>query len=234
MILATTLRYCDLNEKNFGLRHYICLPFAAMAEKYGFGLCAVMNETELEKVCDQCDGLLLPGSATNIDPSYYGGEPLETPEPVDEYALDSKLIEYFEKRNKPIFGFCGGLQALNVYFGGTLSKLSDPEAHKNYDKNRHDIIIKKDSFVYDVFGAERAEVNCFHGWQADKMAPVFDVVARTEDGTVEAFECREKHIFATQWHPERSLIDFEWENEIEQKFFENFVALCEKVKEEQK
>ena len=222
MYLATTMRYMHLPDSKFwDHRYFLMNEFEIMVNKLGFGLCAIMSETDLDRFCDQCDGLLLPGTSTPTNPKYYGGP--DIPPDVDEYALDQKLIQYFFEHNKPIFGLCGGQQRLNIYFGGTIRQVKDPVGHPC--NIRHHINIKKDSFVWDVFGNERVKVNSFHGCALDKIAPCFDVVATADDGEVEAIEWKEKKIFATQWHPERSYYDT-WENEIEQKFFENFLEIC--------
>lgn len=226
MQLATLLRYCDVQKEGsaFNLRYYIPHDYEIMARKYGVGLSAIMTEYDLETVCDICDGLFIPGSATDIDPKYYGGTPLNPPQEIDEYALDSKVIEHFVRKGKPIFGICGGLQALNVYFGGTLVLVDNYKDHQD-EHHRHEIDITPGSFVHDVFGSEKATVNSHHGWTLGKVAPEFTVVARTSaDGVIEAIECKEKHIFATQWHPEQS---FHTGDPIENTMFENFIRCCE-------
>lgn len=227
MNIATTLRYVNFGgDGPWARRYYIMHDYELMAQKYKVGLCAVMSEYDLENVCDRCDGLIIPGSGTNINPAYYGGEPELHPEGIDEYYLDAKLIEAFLKQGKPIFGICGGHQVLNIYFGGTIKQLEDPNGHKNYEKNTHEVAIKKDSFVYDVFQKERATVNCYHGWEIGRLAECLDAVAVTDDGVIEAIECKEKHVFATQWHPEQS---FHVGDPIENKFMENFLECCRKV-----
>ena len=235
MNLAATLRYCSFNKTSiWDHRYYIMGAYTLMAQRYGIGMHAVMTEFDFERVCEQCDGLFIPGSGTNIDPTYYGGQPFDPPEPVDEYALDAKLIQFFLDRNRPIFGICGGLQAINVFLGGTLKRVPDSKNHSTsikvtnrndveLDYKNHVIKIAKDSFVYDVFGAEKATVNSYHGWCIDKLAPGLSIAAQTEDGVIEAIEWKEKKIFATQWHPELS---FEVINPVEHKFFENFIACC--------
>ena len=59
---------------------------------------------DLLRACG-CDGLLLPG----------GGDIGATLE-----ATDSFLIRSFADSGRPILGICRGMQALNVFFGGTL------------------------------------------------------------------------------------------------------------------
>lgn len=224
MNIATTLRF--INFKNGGpweRRFYIMHDYFKMAEQFKIGLHAVMSPYDIDTVCEGCDGLIIPGSGTNIDPTYYGKDPLDPPNEVDEYALDALLIDKFVKAGKPVFGICGGLQAINVYLGGTLKKLDDYFTHQNQDEKRHEISITRGSFVDEVFKAERATVNCYHNWEIDRLAPSLTVAARCADGVIEAVECREKNIFATQWHPEQS---FHTGDPIEQAFFENFIERC--------
>lgn len=227
MNIATVLRYCDLKIANsvWNERSFIMQDYLTFAHKYGIGLTAITTEHDFERVCNSCDGLILTGSATNINPVYYGGEPFENCDDVDEYALDSKLIRYFIERKKPIFGVCGGMQEINVYLGGTLKRLDNHVAHREESAFSHEINIKRDSFVYDVFKSERARVNCYHSWELDKVAPTLDIVATTDDGVIEAVESKDLKLFATQWHPEQS---FRKENSIETKFFENFLKCCER------
>ena len=154
MNIATTLRYVDLQKGDaWDNRYYIMNDYSLMANKYNIGLIAVMTEYDIEKVCENCDGLIIPGSSNPIDPKYYGKPSLPEPLIVDEYALDAKLIKFFLEKNKPIFGVCGGHQELNIYFGGTIREIPKKKSH--LDKT-HTINIKENSFVYDVFKGREA------------------------------------------------------------------------------
>lgn len=217
--------------------------WVTMAQRFGIGLVTINSEYDLERICQACDGLIVPGSPIDIDPTYYGGEPFDPPAIYDEYALDSKVIACFAKYNKPMFGVCGGIQALNVAFGGTLGRVKEmrdttvSETHSTEITAQtpkgntvpykiHDILVEKDSFVYDVYGTELAVSNTYHAWAVDRLAPGFRIVAKTKDGIVEAIECKEKNIFATQWHPE---LGFYIGDETQMQFFANFIDCCRRV-----
>ena len=211
-----------------------------MAQHFKVGLVSIGTEYDYERVVQACDGLIVPGSPINIDPTYYGGEPFDPPEKYDEYALDRRVIAAFADAGKPMLGICGGIQALNVFFGGTLKRVKDlrgdrfSEPHKTVIEavdrygnpvkySTHPIEVEEDSFVYDVFGKRNVTVNTYHGWAVDRPAPGFRVVARSLDGIVEAIEWKERRIFGTQWHPE---LCFRMGDEVERKLFENFLNLC--------
>lgn len=224
MVLATVLRYIDVKEgRPWDFRYYIPHDFKLMADKYGIGLVAVMSDDNIEEVCRDCDGLIIPGSTTGINPAYYGKPSADFNEPVDEYALDKRLIDFFLEKERPILGICAGLQELNIYFGGSIKKIDTGVPHCSNGLLKHPINIKENSFVYDVFQNTKASVNTFHYWHIDNLAPCLDVVALSEDGIIEAVECREKKVFATQWHPELS---YHADDPIENRLFENFIELC--------
>ena len=223
MNFASVLRYVDMKrgdgwDKRFSIPYF----WKLMADKYRVGINYIMSEYGFEEICEKCDGLIVPGSSNDINPSYWGGEPFTGKLPYDEFCFDAKLIDWFIKHNKPIFGVCGGLQEINVALGGSL-KMVDGELHDSATQTNHKINIEKGSFVYDVFNSESAVVNTYHHWAIDRLGEGLQVVATTDDGVIEAVECNEKRIFATQWHPERN---FSEGDPIENKFFENFINLC--------
>ena len=207
---------------------YFLDEYYKMAVEYDVELVGIVVGKDCDEICSVCDGLILPGSATATDPKYFGGKPMDPPQVRDEYAADAKLIDAFVRQGKPIFGICAGLQRLNIFFGGSIARINHPP-HQNQEKY-HTVTLEQDSFVYDVFGAEEADVNSHHYFAIDKLAPNFRVVARSKaDNVIEAIEDRARNIFATQWHPEQA---FRTGNEAEKRLFQNFFACCQSVKEQ--
>ena len=216
-IIAISTRSVDY-QSDAGIakrRLYINGYFSEVAEKAGFILFPVCSKNGIEEIVAMCSGLIIAGR--DINPKFYGEEPLEGLEyPEDPYEdeLDFKLIELFEKNNKPILGICSGLQSLNIYHGGSLKQhIND---HTSKEKLvRHNIDIEENSFVHSLYG-NKAEVNSIHHQAVNRVAEGFKVTAVSEDGTVEAIE--KGNLIGLQWHPE---VDYEIDT------FKKFLNLCE-------
>ena len=218
-IIAISTRSVDY-QSDAGIakrRLYINGYFSEVAEKAGFILFPVCSQNGIEEIVAMCSGLIIAGRDRDINPKFYGEEPLEGlnyPEDPYEDELDFKLIELFEKNNKPILGICSGLQSLNIYHGGSLKQhIND---HTSKEKLvRHNIDIEENSFVHSLYG-NKAVVNSIHHQAVNIVAEGFKVTAVSEDGTVEAIE--KGNLIGLQWHPE---VDYEIDT------FKKFLNLCE-------
>src|SRR4029079_16552600 len=83
----------------------------------------------INAVVEGLDGILLPGSDSDVDPLRYGQQPhpkLGAVHPVKD-ETDLLLIAAAERKQVPIFAICFGMQILNVSRGGTL--IQDIESH---------------------------------------------------------------------------------------------------------
>lgn len=199
-------------------RLYVNGYFSDVAEGAGFILFPVCSQNGIEEIAAMCSGLIIAGRDRDIHPKYYGEEPDENIEyPEDDYEdeLDFKLIETFNKLDKPILGVCSGLQSLNVYFGGTLKQHIDNHTSEN-GLIKHNITVEKDSFLYSIYG-EKSLVNTIHHQAINKVADGFKVTAIAEDGIIEAIE--NGKLIGIQWHPE---VDLEFD------IFRKFLELCDK------
>src|SRR5437762_97919 len=100
----------------------------------------IADPAVLRLYAERIDGILLPGSPTDIDPKLYGAEAhpkLGKPYPERD-TTDFTLLDYSEENNKPLLGICFGVQSLNVYRGGSLvqdipSVVPDAVAHDTDD-----------------------------------------------------------------------------------------------------
>src|SRR5579863_6940325 len=73
-------------------------------------------------VLGRIDGLLLPGSPSNVHPSHYDGGESQTPDrhDLERDATTLRLIPEAIARGMPVLAICRGIQELNVALGGTL------------------------------------------------------------------------------------------------------------------
>lgn len=214
MTLAILLRNEEVGEGEFKHRYYLTEWFQKIFDRLGILLFPVFSDTQIERVEQLCDGLIVSGSATDIPPHYYGREPAFGKEyKIDEFYVDRQLIDLFHKSGKPILGICGGIQSINVAFGGTL--LQRIEGHSGRGL-RHGLRIREDSFLYEVYNAEEIQVNSYHQQCTDDVAPGFTVTAVSEDGYIEAIE--RGNIIGVQWHPE-VMMDMPFFEKFVQKFF---------------
>jgi len=218
-IIAISTRSVDY-QSDAGIekrRLYINGYFSEVAEKAGFILFPVCSRNGIKEIVAMCSGLIIAGRDRDINPKFYGEEPLEGLEyPEDPYEdeLDFKLIELFEKNSKPILGICSGLQSLNIYHGGCLKQHIDDHTSKE-NLVRHNIDIEENSFVHSLYG-DKTEVNSIHHQAINRVAEGFKVTAVSDDGTVEAIE--KGNLIGLQWHPE---VDYEIDT------FKKFLNLCE-------
>lgn len=172
-----------------------------------------LADATLRRIFERLDGVLFTGGG-DIDPAHYGGAPSDRLGGVDPARdhLELTLARWTVDEGKPVFGICRGLQTLNVALGGALygdiSEHPDAQRHTYYpglpfDLRPHPVDITADSTLARIIGEPRVMVNSLHHQAVRVVAPGLRVVARAEDGLVEALEAP-GHPFAlaVQWHPE--------------------------------
>src|ERR1700732_773481 len=80
------------------------------------------TQAEVIKLIELCDGVLLPGSKADVDPTRF--DALRSPHTAAadprRDAVDDLLLRDAYNLRKPVLGICYGLQSLNVYRGGSL------------------------------------------------------------------------------------------------------------------
>src|SRR5215471_10745255 len=113
-------RYHAESEVIGQIRHYLDAVFAAG----GIPLLIPTTDStaEVSHYLGKIQGVLLPGSPTDVDPSRFGA----TPHPKlgklypERDATDFQLLQHAEQAKLPVLGICFGVQSLNVFRGGGL------------------------------------------------------------------------------------------------------------------
>jgi len=186
----------------------------------------------ISSVIDSLDGILLPGSDSDVDPLRYGSEPhprLGTVQPIKD-KTDLLVLEEVEKRNLPLLAICFGMQVLNVSRGGTLIQdigAQVPNAIKHEqgaprDRPSHSVTLASTSLLANLAGTEKALVNSHHHQAIETVGRELIPTAWASDGLVEAVEDSrgERFVVGVQWHPEMG-----WQDDrLSQELFVRFVA----------
>lgn len=149
----------------------------------------------------------------SVDALLVGGKTAK--DTVGRNKYDRILIKAAIKAGKPVLGICLGHQNINAALGGTtekndknypdskiVHKIKDEATGYNIGLNTeaHNMVIDTTSKLYRLLGAENVMVNTSHNFSAFKIGTGLKVVARADDGIVEAIEG--EHLMGVQFHPE--------------------------------
>ena len=131
-----------------------------------------------------CGGLLLPG----------GGDIHGQLDATEEF-----LIQSFVNTRRPILGICRGMQALNVFFGGTLYRHIP-----GHQLSKGDLVhpVTSRGVLEELLGPSPA-VNSCHHQAVEQLGQGLTVLQRAEDGIIEGLCHNTLPILGVQWHPER-------------------------------
>jgi putative glutamine amidotransferase len=178
------------------------------------------------------DGILLPGSDSDVDPMLYGHDPhpkLGSVHPLKD-ETDALVLEEIERRGTPLLAICFGMQILNVTRGGTLIQdiLSEmPQAIKHQqgaprDRRSHRVRLLEGSILRQLAAAETALVNSHHHQAIETVGRELVATAWTSDGLVESLEDPrgDRFALAVQWHPEIGWVSDDFSRTIFERFVE--------------
>jgi putative glutamine amidotransferase len=191
------------------------------------------SATDRQQAMAAMDGLLLTGGA-DIDPARYGEPPsgARAAEPGRD-ALEDEAFRAALEAGVPILGVCRGLQAINVFAGGSLVQhLEGHEslAYPSKEVTRHRLELTDGSRLAMILGDGDLEVNSYHhqAITPERLAPGLRIAAIAEhepDGRlVEGVESTDpdRWLVGVQCHPERT----ESSPPVFERLWASFVAAC--------
>lgn len=238
-----------LDYRQGGKNQYSTSPYYAiksgyinMLNKAGAKVLLISYDYELiEYYLDNIDGLMIVGGYFDINPRRYGEKDIHPDVKLNEVRENFEfeiLSKSFAKKNElPIFGICNGMQLINILNGGSIiqhipdnkdyleHEQSKVFSFEDYGKTYHDVIIQKDSKIFDIIGEEKISTNSSHHQAVKTAGKNVKITANASDGVIEALEL-ENHPFCigVQWHPEFG------STVADNKLFSAFVEACDNYK----
>lgn len=215
-------------------RFYLARHYSEAVEAAGGApvhISLIPNSEYIDSIVEGLDGILLPGSDSDIDPLRYGQEP--HPELGSVHVIkdqtDLLVIEAAERKRIPLFAICFGMQVLNVSRGGTLiqdirSQVPDAIKHEQgvpRERPSHRVRMLESTRLANIAGAVDAIVNSHHHQAIESVGADLVATAWSSDGVIEAIEDprADRFVMAVQWHPELG-----WETDgLSQRLFQTFV-----------
>lgn len=171
------------------------------------------DPTAVDAYLERISGLVVTGGAFDIPPAAYGELPREGLGELKptRTTFETLLTKGALERNLPILGICGGMQLLNVVWGGTLyqdlgREVATAQNHEQkHDRTQpaHPVEVKGGTLLAELLGKGQLMVNSTHHQAAKNVGTDVVVSAIATDGVVEAIEMKGKNFaVGVQWHPE--------------------------------
>lgn len=204
-------------------------------------LTAGTSEQEIAQLLSLVDGVLLPGSHSNVAPGQYNASHYESMLDLGRDQLSFTVIRQCADNQTPILGICRGFQEMNVALGGSLHpKVHELEGYLDHREPEtadfdekyayaHYVEIRKGGFFEQWLpGTETFEVNSLHRQGVNELAPSLTAEVSAPDGLIEAFSLEGHPYFVgVQWHPEWKATEIPFSVTL----FERFISSARKQKE---
>lgn len=159
------------------------------------------------------DGLLLTGSGPDLAPELYGERQRYKFRVMSQRraTFELEMAQLARTADLPLLGICGGMQTMNVAFGGSLyqdipSQVANSLQHRQSRPATtlsHPVAVTPRSLLRRIIGAVEMRVNSSHHQSVKTVSPSLIASAVAPDGIIEAIESPAQRFFlGVQWHPE--------------------------------
>ena len=160
----------------------------------------------LFSIVSAIDGLLIPGSR-DMDPKFYGESPHPAIKPMSPERTETEfsVLRLALERDMPVLGICGGMQFINVFYGGSIHqdiKALLPDALCHEGGEVHGVTVLADTLFGGFVEEKEYDIKSYHHQAINKVGEGLRVSALAPDGVVEGFESADGRIMGVQWHPE--------------------------------
>ncbi|MDQ3180938.1 MAG: gamma-glutamyl-gamma-aminobutyrate hydrolase family protein [Acidobacteriota bacterium] len=231
--IGLTMRM-EIETRRFYLGRDYCEALEALGA-IPFHLSLIPEKNYIAQAMKNLDGILLPGSDTDVEPLRYGEEPHPKLGKVisEKDETDLLVLAEAEKLKMPVLAICFGMQILNIFQGGTLfqdieSQIPGFIKHEQgipQDRSSHTIKVEEESLLSRLITKYKPDVdikiNSSHHQAIKKLGNNLKATAWAKDGVIECIEDmrEDKFNFGVQWHPELL-----WKtDELSKKIFEIFI-----------
>lgn len=197
---------------------------------WGVILSYTTDPARLCEYVEMCDGFIFAGGV-DLNPKLYGEEIQFDSVEVDDArdAFEQAMFNTIYPTGKPILGICRGIQAINVFLGGTLYQHIDGHHQGAQPGNvrTQPLHILSGSMFERLCGKTETFVNSYHHENIKDLAPSLAADAVTDEGRIEAVHAPDyPFLFAVQFHPE--IYSAEPNDDHSAAIFKAFVDACRK------
>ena len=221
--IGITLDYCDPAHNDayavysyegwYALRH----RYVTAVEQYGGVPLPLAYTAKIDSLVAILDGLVITGGGFDVDPLLYGETERHPTVKLKQQrtSFEEALCRAMISAKKPVLGICGGMQLINVVYGGSLHQhLPDlsvdlatatehSPSHPAY-LLAHSVAVVENTHLHAVTGSTSFKVNSVHHQGVKMLGQGLTASAHAPDGLVEAIEVvsADTYVVGVQWHPE--------------------------------
>lgn len=168
--------------------------YAEFLEQFGFQLFVIPLLTDIQSIYHLHPKMIfLPGGG-DVPAQYYDAD-MEVASQECRDLIEMLLISFALENHIPLLGICRGMQMINGFLGGKLTRVLNKS---------HPVAVNH--FIHISNCSDTYEINSFHRdvIRINALSDKLEAIALHENyGHVEAFVGYKQPILGMQWHPER-------------------------------